>query len=259
MNIVALRLKLKNDRRLARAGHRNWSAAVATSSAIRAKLKRTGPTDGAVWGVGERAQLESQLRDSINHSRELHGKWAARVKQVQADAKAIQAWEAAHQKNATTTTLDLAKAVAAFEGGQSSDGLFHAYWDSAGGVWTIGYGHTVGVTSSSRPLTQAEAETLLLHDLNVTYAPAVARYAKGYGLNLNQKQFDALTSFSYNLGAGYFGVGHSVGDAMKAHNYPGIASAMLLYDKAGGATLPGLTRRRRWESQLFNGGSYAIA
>jgi lysozyme len=78
------------------------------------------------------------------------------------------------------------------------------------------------------------------------------------GLPLNQKQVDALTSFVYNLGQVYIQPGHTMGDALKRKDWKGAANAFLIYDKAGGKTLPGLTTRRRWESQLFSGGHYSV-
>jgi lysozyme len=155
---------------------------------------------------------------------------------------------------AATVSAQLVAAVAQFEGGRAPDGRFHPYYDRAGAVWTIGYGHTEGVSATSRPLTSEEARHLLETDLNSKYLPAVARLA----LSLNQKQLDALASFVYNVGPGYLDAGHTMGDALRRQDWAAAARAFLLYDKAGGKALPGLTRRRRWESQLFSGGSYAV-
>lgn len=75
-----------------------------------------------------------------------------------------------------------------------------AYQCSAG-VWTIGYGHTVGVYKGMK-ITQKKAEAYLLQDVakfekyinNPSYVPFTAQ--------LNQNQFDALVSFAFNLGQG---------------------------------------------------------
>src|SRR5205085_10293748 len=79
----------------------------------------------------------------------------------------------------------LVSAVAQWEGGQSKDGLFHPYQDSVG-VWTIGFGHTEGVSAATAPWTLAQAETKLTEDLNVKYRPPIVRL----GLPFNQKQLD---------------------------------------------------------------------
>ena len=61
----------------------------------------------------------------------------------------------------------------------------------------------------------------------------------------NQNEFDALVSFAFNVG--------SINQltANKTRTKDQIAQAMLLYNKAGGKVLPGLTKRRQAERQLF--------
>jgi lysozyme len=162
------------------------------------------------------------------------------------------------KKPATTATRISASAVAAiagFEGGESADGLFHPYFDKMGDVWTIGYGHTGGVSARSRPLTKTQALALLESDLNKSYVPAVLSAAREYKwLPLNQGKLDALSSFCFNLGPGDFAPSHSLGAALKAHNVAEAASAFLLYDKdANDVTEPGLVRRREWERDRFLG------
>lgn len=154
------------------------------------------------------------------------------------------------KKSATKVSSRGVKMIASFEGGMSRDGKFHPYKDAVG-VWTIGYGHTAGVRSSSSPLTKAEAEALLKHDLNVKYAPPVAKAAKAAGVTLTQNEFDALVSAVYNLGPGILDRGRSMGDALRAKSRKKMAAAFPLYVKAGGKTLPGLVKRRAAERKLF--------
>lgn len=121
------------------------------------------------------------------------------------------------------------------------------YQDSVG-VWTIGYGHTEGVTAHSKPLaSKSAAEGLLKRDLDKKYAPYIAALR----LPLNQNQFDALVSFVYNVGAGGVSSTTGVGRALRAHDWHAAADHLLDWDKAGGHTLAGLTRRRRAERALF--------
>jgi GH24 family phage-related lysozyme (muramidase) len=115
------------------------------------------------------------------------------------------------------------------------------------GVWTIGYGHIEGVGPGSRRLTEPEAAALLRRDLDAKYAPAV----RNLGLPLNQNQFDALVSFVYNVGPGGVSASTQVGRALRAKNWRAAGDALLAWDKAGGRTLPGLTRRRHAERALF--------
>lgn len=188
--------------------------------------------------------------------------WKQSVQTLHTISQRIGALEKYLDKGATAASLDLAKAVAVWEGGRSKDGKFHPYQDAVR-VWTIGYGHTAADGApvpgpNTRPLSAEEAALLLLHDLNTFYVPAVAAALKAYGWKVNQKMFDALVSFAYNLGAGYFGRGHDMGDAMSTRSARLTAHAMLLYDRAGGAVLVGLLRRRTWEGKLFMGGTYVV-
>jgi lysozyme len=147
-----------------------------------------------------------------------------------------------------------AEFIADFEGGQSRDGLFRPYFDRVGRVWTIGYGHTEGVTRRSKPLTKKQAEDLLTHDLNHAYAPAVDAQLHAYHVRtlVGQNGFDALCSFAYNLGVGILSPIHTIGQALKKHDLKAAADAFLLYDHgANGLREPGLTTRRKAERKLF--------
>lgn len=225
----------------------------------------------------KRALLARQRDSLVRKSVQLHGKlahtssankrawnaaynaWYNCVYQVHQVEKQIAQYDAYLNNGATTASLDVAKAVGAWEGGRSSDGLFHPYWDSAGRVWTIGYGHTGDVSANSRALTIQEATTLLLHDLQSKYAPAVRSALKRYKWKVNQRMFDALTDFAYNLGPGYFNTPYSgVGYYMARRDARGTANSFLGYDHADGQVLPGLVRRRQWEKQLFLGGTYNV-
>lgn len=139
-----------------------------------------------------------------------------------------------------------ASLIAQFEGGQGKDGLFHPYRDAVG-VWTIGFGHTHGVGPGSRPLTRAQALSLLRQDLDVEYGRAV----NALKLPLNQYQFDALVSFVYNVGPGGVSSSTTVGKRLRAHDWRGAADGLLAWNRAGGRVLPGLTIRRQAERALF--------
>lgn len=119
--------------------------------------------------------------------------------------------------------------------------VLYAY-DDRTGVWTIGYGHTVGVKKGDE-ITQSQAESYLKSDLKI-YEDNV----NNTSLILNQNQFDALVSFTYNCGAG------SLKTLINVRKLPQIAEALLLYNKAGGKKLAGLVRRRQAEKVLFEKG-----
>lgn len=109
------------------------------------------------------------------------------------------------------------------------------------GVPTIGYGHTAGVKMGQK-ITQAQAEEYLRQDL-ARYEKNVEKYNSRY--QWNQNEFDAMVSFAYNLGS--IDKLTASGTRSKAV----IAEKILLYNKAGGKALAGLTRRRKAERALF--------
>jgi GH24 family phage-related lysozyme (muramidase) len=115
------------------------------------------------------------------------------------------------------------------------------------GVWTIGYGSTKGVGPNTPHMTPGQARARLKREVDQVYGAAVNRL----GVPLNQHQFDALCSFVYNLGPGAIGPTTGIGRALRARDYRRAADELLKWDKAGGRTLLGLTRRRRAERALF--------
>lgn len=110
------------------------------------------------------------------------------------------------------------------------------------GIPTAGYGHTKGITRSmvGKKITQAQADQYLLEDL-ATAENAV----NSIGQSFNQNQFDALTSFTFNCGIG------NLRKLCKNRNKVEIGNALMLYNKAGGKELAGLTRRRKAEKTLY--------
>jgi lysozyme len=131
------------------------------------------------------------------------------------------------------------------------EGFRSCPYRDAVGVWTIGYGETSGIGPNTPCWSESTARLRLRSRVDRDYLAPVLKLAKAVGLELNQHEADALASFSYNLGPGVFGKGRSMGDAIRSKNRERIANSFLLYDKAGGRTLEGLTRRRRRERELF--------
>jgi GH24 family phage-related lysozyme (muramidase) len=135
---------------------------------------------------------------------------------------------------------------------KSFEGLrLEAYQDPVG-VWTIGYGTTSGV----RPgmvITEAEAEALLRRDL-ARFENAVADLVN---VPVNDDQFSALVSFTYNVGEGAL-ASSTLLRLLNQRDYSGAADQLLRWNRAGGAELPGLTRRRRAERALFLGQDYTV-
>jgi len=140
------------------------------------------------------------------------------------------------------------KLLKAFEGWRSK-----AYRDSVG-VWTIGYGHTSMAGSPkvtpNMTITKAQGEAILKKDLK-KYEKAVNDYVR---VQLTQEQFDALVSFCYNVGPGNFKKS-SVLRYVNARRFEDVPSRLMIWNKAGGKVLRGLTRRRAAEGELWSSGT----
>lgn len=112
-------------------------------------------------------------------------------------------------------------------------------------VWTIGYGHTAGVQPGDS-VTAGQADSLLRQDIEESER-SVARYVTA---PLNHCQFDALVSFTFNLGAGNLRTSTLL-KKLNAGDYSGAAEEFPRWVSAGGKKLPGLVRRREAEKALF--------
>lgn len=124
-----------------------------------------------------------------------------------------------------------------------------AYQDSVG-VWTIGYGTTrIGgnPVQPGQTITQQQADELLMQHIAKEVEPAVQGKVKA---PITQSMFDALCSFTYNLGGGTLGRS-SLCSELNSTKYEECANLFPDYNKAGGKVLAGLTKRRMAEQQLF--------
>lgn len=129
-----------------------------------------------------------------------------------------------------------------------------AYRDAVG-VWTIGYGHTDMTGNPPRvraglTITAGEAEEILRRDLK-KYEEAVR---EAVTVDLNDNQYSALVSFCYNVGPGNLRKS-SVLKRVNAGRFDEVPSRLMLWNKAGGRVLKGLTRRREAEGKLFMSGA----
>lgn len=113
------------------------------------------------------------------------------------------------------------------------------------GVWTIGYGHTA-TARQGMSITRVEAELLLQKDVS-HFAKAVNNLVT---IEVNQNQFDALVSFTYNIGVNAF----TNSTLLKNLNSGAYHLAAKQFDRwvyAGQTKLAGLVTRRREERELF--------
>ena len=109
--------------------------------------------------------------------------------------------------------------------------------------YTIGYGHYGADVKRGQTITAAQGEQLLINDLK-KFEAKVNEYSSRY--NFNQREFDALVSFAYNIGSI-----DQLTDNGK-HSRADIRAHWLEYNKSGGKVLKGLTTRRTKELELFN-------
>lgn len=119
------------------------------------------------------------------------------------------------------------------------------------GVLTIGYGITnqdktiTGIEiTPNLEITQETADKWLRKSLIQKYAPIVEQYNNIY--HWNQNQFDALLSFTYNIGS----INQLTNNGQRSIQE--ISNKIELYNKCKGRPLEGLTRRRKFEKQLFD-------
>jgi lysozyme len=137
----------------------------------------------------------------------------------------------------------------------------NVYNDSAG-LPTIGVGHLI--TQSERSsgnividgvavkyaggLTQQQVLDLLSQDVK----PAEQSVNNGVKVPLNQNQFDALVSFTFNVGGGAF-AGSTLLKVLNQKQYTEVPNQLLRWTKAGGKVVQGLVNRRQNEIKLWNG------
>jgi len=127
-------------------------------------------------------------------------------------------------------------------------GKFRPYPDPVQ-VLTIGWGHTNHngrQFDTSAVWTQADCDSEFLADMAI-FEKAVARNVT---VQLNQDQFDALVSFTFNLGEGNLKQSTLL-KKLNAGDFAGAAQEFPRWNKAGGRVLPGLVRRRASEALLF--------
>lgn len=136
---------------------------------------------------------------------------------------------------------------------KSFEGWFSKPYLDPIGIPTIGYGFTYylpsrkKVTMLDKPITMPHGE-LMLKDILTNYENDVKRLVKK---PLNQNQFDALVSFTYNLGATNVGKSTLLKKVNVNPNDPTIKDEFMKWDKAGGKVFSGLVRRRKAEADLY--------
>ena len=120
-----------------------------------------------------------------------------------------------------------------------------AYQDS-GEIWTIGYGHTLGVRPGDA-IGAERAEHMLEADL-MTAEAAVSRLVT---VRLTDNQFSALVSFVFNVGGGQFGESTLL-RKLNEGGYGLVPACLRSWIFDNGRVQPGLVKRRAAEAALWS-------
>ena len=132
--------------------------------------------------------------------------------------------------------------IASFEASEIKDS-YKAYWDNK--QYSIGFG--TKAKSKDEVITHEEALARLSKE-TAKARKSVISTMKKHGYDFTDSQIDALTSFTYNLGASNL-------DELTKKGTRGIeeiSDAMLEYVYADGKKQDGLIKRRKAEYNLFN-------
>jgi lysozyme len=123
-------------------------------------------------------------------------------------------------------------------------------YQDTGGVWTIGYGTIEYPSGQKVGPGEVIGQALAEHYLGYEIGKKVAQL-NDLNLSLNQNQFDALSSFIYNIGFGAFK--NSTLRRMIAinPNDPNIQDQFLRWSYDNGKYVVGLNNRRKKEAELY--------
>jgi lysozyme len=113
-------------------------------------------------------------------------------------------------------------------------------------VWTIGWGHT-GNVKKGQTITQVQADTFFDKDIQ-RFVDGVNDIVK---VEINQNQFDALVSFTYNCGVDALRKS-SLAKYLNAKQFDKASAEFDRWNKGGGEVLKGLINRRKEERTLFD-------
>ena len=136
--------------------------------------------------------------------------------------------------------------IAGFEGFRAKP--YHC----SAGVSTIGYGTTIypngtRVTMKDKAISKEYALAIMKYMIDRDYGDAVDRYVK---VPLTQNQYDALVSFTYNLGKGAF-KSSTLLRKINEGKYNRASKEFIKWVNVNGKRSRGLVRRRKKERDLF--------
>ena len=136
------------------------------------------------------------------------------------------------------------------------EGVVKKPYKCPAGYWTVGVGHLITrspelPSNCNRTMGNDEIDDLLRKDL-LKFENGVLRLL--HPVQPSQSEFDALVSFSFNLGLGTF-QRSTVRSAFLRGDKTRAGEVLLKYCRAGGRVLKGLQRRRMAEHAMFMSGA----
>jgi lysozyme len=129
-------------------------------------------------------------------------------------------------------------------------------------LWTVGVGHVIDPNHAKVPLAQRKAlpipagwdRVVSMEEIDEILRKDLARFEQGVSrlitAPLTQGQFDALVSFSFNVGLGNL-QNSTLRMKVNREEFEAAAEQFLVWTKAGGKVLPGLVKRRTHEKEMF--------
>ena len=135
--------------------------------------------------------------------------------------------------------------VDAYELIKQSEGLLLKAYLCPAGIWTIGYGHTSGVSPNSF-ITIQEADEYLHRDV-----ATIEMQLNKLNLSLRQCQWDAIVSFVFNVGIGNFKASTLLAKIRINPDDNSIIDEFLRWVYANGKVIRGLQKRRLTEMKLY--------
>jgi lysozyme len=135
---------------------------------------------------------------------------------------------------------------------QGFEGLSLVPYLCSAKVATIGYGATFypsskKVTMQDAPISLATAKWMFKETAD-KFAADVNKMIKA---NINQNQFNAIVSLAYNIGLAGLAKSSLLKKVNANPSDPTITNSFMIWNKAGGKVLNGLTKRRAIEAKLY--------
>ncbi len=134
---------------------------------------------------------------------------------------------------------------------RSFEGCRYKAYQDGGGVWTIGYGHTLFVVEG-QTCDMAQAVQWLMFDIQY----AVHAVNKLVDVDLTQGQFDAIVDLVFNIGVNAFRTSTML-RLLLIRDYLAAAEQFPRWNKDNGKVVSGLTRRRAYDRAMFLGDTHA--